>query len=144
MDVPPYAAPLNAATDARNWWLNHRPLVMQTASLGPIDRRQRFDPRWRVTTKIRVGTSYDYLQVKTYESPQSPVQPAYNVTVESLPAQDPDVSFHGFRLIQVRENAIARIRYVNLAELRQRGFVMPWETEFATPPAMPAVTEFRV
>jgi hypothetical protein len=144
MDVPPYPTPLNAATDARTWWQNHRPLVMQTASLGPIDRRQRFDPRWRVTRKINVGTSYDYLQVKMYESASSPVPPAYNVTVEPLPAQDPDVSFHGFRLIQVRDNVIARIRYVTLAELRQRGFVMPWETEFVSLPTMPIVNEFRV
>jgi hypothetical protein len=39
--VPPYATPLNSAADPRAWWEQHRPLVMQTAALGPIDTNQR-------------------------------------------------------------------------------------------------------
>jgi hypothetical protein len=119
--------------------MNHRPLVLQTSSLGPIDRRQRFDPRWRVTRKFQVGGSGEYVQVKTYETVRSPVAPAYNVTVESLPPQEPDVALQGFRLIQVRDNVIARIRYITLAELRQRAFVMPWETEFVESPVVDGI-----
>jgi hypothetical protein len=41
--VPPYSTPLNSAADPRAWWEEHRPLVMQTASLGPMDTNQRAD-----------------------------------------------------------------------------------------------------
>ncbi|HET6262409.1 MAG TPA: hypothetical protein VFG99_09255, partial [Chloroflexia bacterium] len=41
--VPPYATPLNSAADPRAWWEERRPLVMQTAALGPIDTNQRAD-----------------------------------------------------------------------------------------------------
>jgi hypothetical protein len=43
LDLPPYAAPLTAAADKRGWWGSHRPLVVQTASLGPVDKPQRSD-----------------------------------------------------------------------------------------------------
>lgn len=39
-------------------------------------------------------------------------------------------------LIQARDNAIARIRYVTLAELRRR-FEMPWERELQPPVRAP-------
>ncbi len=34
--VPPYADPLNTSGDAAAWWESHRPLVLQTAALGPV------------------------------------------------------------------------------------------------------------
>ena len=34
--VPPYADPLNTSADPASWWDSHRPLVLQTAALGPI------------------------------------------------------------------------------------------------------------
>jgi hypothetical protein len=34
--VPPYARPLSDASDPRAWWTDHRPLVLQTAALGPV------------------------------------------------------------------------------------------------------------
>ena len=34
--VPPYADPLNTSADPATWWDSHRPLVLQTAALGPI------------------------------------------------------------------------------------------------------------
>src|SRR5213076_1622931 len=33
--VPPYEDPLNASDDARAWWEKHRPVLVQTAALGP-------------------------------------------------------------------------------------------------------------
>jgi predicted MPP superfamily phosphohydrolase len=42
--VPPYAKPLNKSQNASQWWKDHRPLIVQTAALGPIDRNQRRDP----------------------------------------------------------------------------------------------------
>jgi 3',5'-cyclic AMP phosphodiesterase CpdA len=41
LEVPPYGDTLNASSDAHAWWDAHRPLVMQTASLGSMDRNQR-------------------------------------------------------------------------------------------------------
>jgi 3',5'-cyclic AMP phosphodiesterase CpdA len=41
LEIPPYKDPLNLAQDPRGWWESHRPLVMQTASLGSMDRNQR-------------------------------------------------------------------------------------------------------
>ncbi|MDQ3930840.1 MAG: metallophosphoesterase, partial [Chloroflexota bacterium] len=43
LSVPPYATPLESAADPRAWWEEHRPLVMQTAALGPMDTNQRAD-----------------------------------------------------------------------------------------------------
>ena len=42
LTMPPYAAPLNSATNASQWWQAHRPLLLLTAALGPIDPRQRY------------------------------------------------------------------------------------------------------
>jgi hypothetical protein len=41
LEIPPYANPLSNASDPRSWWQQHRPLMAETASLGPIDRYQR-------------------------------------------------------------------------------------------------------
>jgi hypothetical protein len=43
LSVPPYPTPLNSAADPRAWWEERRPLVMQTAALGPMDTNQRAD-----------------------------------------------------------------------------------------------------
>ena len=43
VQVPPYPRPLATAPDARGWWTEHRPLVLQTAALGPLENtRCRF------------------------------------------------------------------------------------------------------
>jgi hypothetical protein len=39
--VPPYDDPLSDATAHLAWWRKHRPLILQTACLGPIDKPQR-------------------------------------------------------------------------------------------------------
>jgi hypothetical protein len=39
--VRPYARPLDDAPDKAAWWDGHRPLILQTACVGPIDYRQR-------------------------------------------------------------------------------------------------------
>lgn len=41
LDVPPYDNPLDKAGDPRTWWQSHRPLLLETASLGPIDYSHR-------------------------------------------------------------------------------------------------------
>ena len=40
VEVPPYPRPLATAPDARGWWTEHRPLVLQTAALGPLENSQ--------------------------------------------------------------------------------------------------------
>jgi hypothetical protein len=39
--VPPYPDTLRDATNKRAWWKRHRPLILQTACLGPVDYSQR-------------------------------------------------------------------------------------------------------
>ncbi len=39
--VPPYGDPLDATAEKAAWWARHRPLILQTACLGPIDYSQR-------------------------------------------------------------------------------------------------------
>ena len=44
MATPPYPTPLSATTNsqqAAEWWTTHRPLIMQTSSLGLLENRQR-------------------------------------------------------------------------------------------------------
>lgn len=41
LDVPPYSNPLNDASNARAWWERHRPVIVETAALGPMDHSQR-------------------------------------------------------------------------------------------------------
>ncbi len=44
MVTPPYATPLSGTStsqQATEWWATHRPLVMQTSSLGLVESRQR-------------------------------------------------------------------------------------------------------
>jgi len=38
--VPPYPNPLSSAPDAHAWWLSHRPLILQTGSLGIMEDSQ--------------------------------------------------------------------------------------------------------
>jgi hypothetical protein len=40
LEVPPYATPLSSSPDPRAWWAEHRPLVLQTGALGPLDNSQ--------------------------------------------------------------------------------------------------------
>lgn len=37
LDVPPYPRPLATATDIPTWWVQHRPLILQTGGLGPME-----------------------------------------------------------------------------------------------------------
>jgi len=41
LKVPPYPFPLDQALNKRDWWNHHRPLILETSSLGPIDTLQR-------------------------------------------------------------------------------------------------------
>jgi hypothetical protein len=40
VQVPPYPKPLATATDARAWWSEHRPLVLQCEAYGPLKDRE--------------------------------------------------------------------------------------------------------
>jgi len=85
VQVPPYANPLSEAADTSRWWAEHRPLVLQTASLGPLDIAQ--------------------------------------------------ASFTGFRVLQVRNNVIDKIRFVSIPRLEANQYRMSWED--ATRPEPP-------
>ena len=117
--VPPYPNPLDKAQDPKTWWQAHRPIHAQTSSLGPIDSRQRFGTFYRITNPPQ-----DYRPV--IESDRGFALGAFDgVTPIARPFRSP--AFQGFRLIQVQDNVIAKMRYIRLAELRKNKFKMPWE-----------------
>jgi hypothetical protein len=41
VEVPPYATPLNSTKNRRQWWNVHRPLICQTAAVGPMPNQRR-------------------------------------------------------------------------------------------------------
>lgn len=117
--TPPYADPLNAATDPRGWWQRHRPIHAQTSSLGPIENRQRFGTFYRITNPPQ-----KYRPV--IESDRGFARGAFE-GLTPLPRPFKAPTFQGFRLIQVKANVIDKMRYIRLADLRKNNFVMPWE-----------------
>jgi hypothetical protein len=120
--TPPYATPLNKATDPKAWWASHRPIFAQTAALGPGDPRQRFGTYW---TSPFTGL----LEVENGK-PGPPTTTPMPVVIPHPPAQ-------GFRLLQVHNGVIWRSRYVVLSQLRADNFVEKWESE--TPGIIPPV-----
>jgi hypothetical protein len=118
LKTPPYAAPLSAAADAKGWWEAHRPILAQTSALGPMDPRQRYGTFWEIDPVIGPRL---ILETDRKGPPAS--------RAHALPAVLPDPPVQGFRFVQVSGNAIWRMRYVGLRELRRNNFTMPWETE---------------
>jgi len=123
--TPAYGDPLNSTSDPKAWWQKHRPLLAQTSALGPIDPRQRYGAFYRLQPPPQ-----HYRPV--IESDREPNVPQ-GVSVEKLPGRLVPPTFQGFRLVQVRAGAIARMRYIVLRELRKSNFTLSWEGEFADP-----------
>lgn len=124
ISVPPYPDTLAASTNPKQWWLNHRPIIAQTAALGPIDPRQRFDPMWEIHLINQSGVS----AVVTRESKGKPTPQLGEIFTSVAPApMRPEPTFNGFRLVQVKNNVIDKVRYITLAELRASNFVLQWE-----------------
>jgi hypothetical protein len=123
ISLPPYPTPLETASDPKQWWLDHRPIIAQTAALGPID------PRWEIVTTFPgspIAPITLTVESKTEPKPKGTVEE--KITVQQLMTQYPDPTFNGFRLVQVNNNMIAKVRYITLAELRAANFVLPWES----------------
>jgi hypothetical protein len=132
MSLPPYSDTLDATKDPKTWWQNHRPIVAQTAALGPIDPRQRFDPRWKVTYTFLPGSPFVgqppiTVTVESKTQPKPSVLPGEVVAVRRIMTAHADPTFNGFRFIQVEGNIIQKVRYINLADLRAANFTLPWE-----------------
>jgi Calcineurin-like phosphoesterase len=69
VEVPPYPTPLSEATDTRAWWDAHRPLVLQTGALGPLDNSQVSFTGFRVlTVKGDVIDRIHYLYTERLEA----------------------------------------------------------------------------
>jgi hypothetical protein len=73
--VPPYPKPLATAADPRAWWAEHRPLLLQTAALGPMENNQVSFSGFRLVSvnanvidKIH-HVSIDRLQASDYRLP---------------------------------------------------------------------------
>ncbi len=131
MSLPPYHDTLDATKDHKTWWQNHRPIVAQTSALGPIDPRQRFDPRWQVTYHLAPQGNFPPSSitavVESKTQPKSKVGSSTIVTTQRLMTEHPEPTFNGFRFIRVEGNVIQKVRYINLADLRAANFKLPWE-----------------
>ena len=62
VQVPPYADPLASSPDADEWWDRHRPLVLQTGALGPLENDQVSFSGFRVLT-VAAGVITDIRHV---------------------------------------------------------------------------------
>jgi LGFP repeat/Calcineurin-like phosphoesterase len=135
VSCPPYPSTLEDSSDPKQWWLDHRPIIAQTAALGPIDPRQRFDPSWEI--RYTFGNSILQpitIDVESKTQPKPKVEVGETATVRQLMTTHPDPTFNGFRLVQVKNNVIDKVRYITLAELRAANFVLPWESRLAVAP----------
>jgi hypothetical protein len=90
LKVPPYSDPLSATGDPHRWWNHHRPLIMQTASLGSMDRDQRTEfpsPSFQGFRVISVENDtisrIHYVTLNALRQLQTPVP------TEPIPASDP-------------------------------------------------------
>ncbi|MFA7415335.1 MAG: metallophosphoesterase [Rhizobium sp.] len=117
--VPPYPDPLDKSTDPRAWWQKHRPVHAQTSALGPIESRQRYGTFYKITNPPQ-----KYRPV--IESDRGFAAGAFE-GLTPLPRPFISPTFQGFRLIQVKDNVIDKMRYIRLADLRKNDFKMPWE-----------------
>lgn len=124
--TPPYPTPLETATDPAAWWQAHRPLHVETAALGPIDARQRVGTFYEISFPLPVGTATIVVETDRGE-PNEPDRPGQTIKVLPPPVLNPN--FQGFRLIQVANNVIAKMRYITLTDLRRKGFNLAWEPE---------------
>ncbi|HVG13250.1 MAG TPA: metallophosphoesterase, partial [Flavisolibacter sp.] len=88
VEVPPYNNTLNKSSNPKNWWLQHRPLMMQTGALGSSGNNRK-DP--------------------------------------SVNKEIPEPNFSGVRLVTVKNNVIAKMRYLLMADIRKHNFKLPWE-----------------
>lgn len=75
--VPCYPDPLNSASDKRKWWTKHRPLLLETTSLGPVDNNQRPEEN-----KIKPGPNLQGFRVVLVKD--NLISQIHNVTLEEL------------------------------------------------------------
>lgn len=112
--TPPFAEPLNSASNQVEWWKKFRPLLAQTSALGPIDPRQRFGKFYKLNPAEPKYRSV----VESHVVPNVP----RGVSVEELPGRLIPPTFQGFRLAQIKKGAIIKMRYIVLNELRKNKF----------------------
>lgn len=123
--TPPFAEPLNSSANQKEWWQKYRPLLAQTAALGPIDPRQRFGKFYKLEPpKLKYRPV-----VESHIVPDIP----RGVNVEELPSRLVPPTFQGFRLMQIKKGTIVKIRYVVLNELRKNNFNSNWESDLRGP-----------
>ncbi len=68
LQVPPYLRPLSHASDPRAWWAEHRPLVMQTAALGPLKVMSEFAGFRVLSVKNGVSEKVHFVSTEKLEA----------------------------------------------------------------------------
>ena len=80
--VPPYHDPLNSAGDRLAWWHQHRPLVMQTGGIGPMEEGSNSR---RVPGKAKPNPTFQGFRVLTVAS--NVINSIYYVSMADLRAR---------------------------------------------------------
>lgn len=71
LQVPPYPTPLTSAPDPRAWWSEHRPLVLQTGALGPLESSQVSFTGFRLlSVKNNVIDKIHFVSMETLDASQ--------------------------------------------------------------------------
>ncbi len=63
LNVPPFKNPLNNASNAAAWWNEHRPIIVQTAALGPTESNNRKDAKENPERPGPAFNGFRYIQI---------------------------------------------------------------------------------
>ncbi|MEO8553308.1 MAG: hypothetical protein ABI678_25220, partial [Kofleriaceae bacterium] len=88
LQVPPYPNPLNAASDPRAWWAEHRPLVVQTGALGPLKQTEYFSGFRVIAVKNNVIDKMHFISSARLEEHQ------FRLPWEQAIAPEPGREYH--------------------------------------------------
>jgi hypothetical protein len=85
VQIPPYPNPLVDAVDKSAWWNEHRPLMVQTAALGPMENNQVSFSGFRlVTVRSDVIQNIDFISSERLELNQFRMPLADAVRIDPL------------------------------------------------------------
>jgi hypothetical protein len=84
--IPPYDDPLSDASDKTAWWDKHRPLILQTACLGPIDYVQRVEIVETVNPPRATRRSHSFQGVRLFAVDGNCISHASYVGIEEIRA----------------------------------------------------------
>ena len=86
VQIPPYSNPLNSTEDHAKWWSEHRPLVLQTGALGPIeDTRVNFSGFRMITVVNNVIKAINFISSDRLQGANYQLSWDDAITIEAPP-----------------------------------------------------------